>query len=147
MFKAFSTSRGRILSFALLGLCVILGVIAALVGIADNPPGLVLAFLASCAFITAFIHHWRRSRTFLYFVLAALGGFIVAVFLHNAFEALGTLTEKSAFFSGLFNGLGGVFFFLAIFLCPAGFLVGLVGLVVTAITEDHKKASPPSAQE
>jgi uncharacterized membrane protein YccC len=56
MIAAFSTPRNRIKTFILLAICGLLAIAAAAVGIDDNPPGILLAFLAATAFVLAFVH-------------------------------------------------------------------------------------------
>ncbi len=59
-------------------------------------------------------------KKFLLIMGISAGAFIVSVFLHNAIY-------------GLFGVEEPVFFIIAVFLCPAAFLVGTVGSIVLAI--------------
>jgi len=56
-------------------------------------------------------------KTFLLVAGISLGAFIISVFLHNAI-------------SGLFDIEEPVFFFIAVFVAPLGFAVGLIGSLV-----------------
>ena len=67
-------------------------------------------------------------------------GFFVFVVLHNAFYALAILTNHIAALSHLMEVFHVVFFIIAVFLCPATFLVGAVGSIVCAIIERRKQA-------
>jgi len=143
MLKAFSTPHNRKRSFVLFAICGVLAVAAAIVGISDNPPGLLLAFLSASTFIVSFVHPWRVSKHFRRLVYASLLGFIVSVVLHNVFDAIGGHLTGSGFLQGLINGAGVAFFFIAIFICPPGLVIGAIGALVMFIK--NRRGSPPSA--
>lgn len=52
--------RTRTLAF--LAVCALLAVAAAWAGIDDNPPGILLYYLAAASFILAWVHPWRTPR-------------------------------------------------------------------------------------
>ena len=66
-------------------------------------------------------------KKFLLMMGISVGVFIVSVFLHNAIYGLFGIEEV-------------VFFCIAVFLCPAAFLVGAVGSIVCAIRGRRKQA-------
>jgi hypothetical protein len=59
----------------------------------------------------------KMLKTFLLVAGISLGVFIISVFLHNAI-------------GGLFDIEEAVFFFIAVFIAPLGFVVGLIGSLV-----------------
>ena len=59
-------------------------------------------------------------KKFLLLMGISAGAFVVSVLLHNGISALFGIEEP-------------VFFIIAVFLCPIGFLVGAVGSIVLAI--------------
>ena len=59
-------------------------------------------------------------KKFLLITGISAGAFVVSVLLHNGISALFDIEEP-------------VFFCIAVFVCPIGFLVGAVGSVVLAI--------------
>jgi len=65
-------------------------------------------------------------------------GFFVSVFLHNAFYALGIITNRIMILSYLMNALNIIFFFVAIFICPLGFLLGIIGSMAVFIKKRKK---------
>ncbi len=67
-------------------------------------------------------------KLFLLLTGASTVGLPVSIFLHNAV-------------GGLFNIEEPVFFIMAIFVCPIGFLVGAVGTIVLAIKNKQVKQS------
>ena len=69
-------------------------------------------------------------KKFLLLTGASSAGFIVSVLLHNAIYGLFIHFFGADFWNG---GDEPVFFIMAIFVCPIGFLVGAVGSIVLAI--------------
>lgn len=109
------------------------------IGIADNPPGLALVYLAVSAWIAAFAHRWRRVKSFLILLVASLVGFPLAVVLHNVFYALAEVASDVVGLSQVLAFLEVVFFLIAIFVCPPGVLIGAVGSVVLALSRSHQR--------
>lgn len=71
MSGAFLTLGNRNKMFALLTLCGLFTIGAAVLGIDDNPPGILFAYLAAFAFVLAFAHPWQTARPFVLLLLAA----------------------------------------------------------------------------
>ncbi|KPJ56970.1 hypothetical protein AMJ49_02915 [Parcubacteria bacterium DG_74_2] len=69
-------------------------------------------------------------KKFLLLTGASATGFFFFVFLHNAFYALGTITSYITVLNYLIEVFHIVFFIIAIFVCPLGFLVGAGGTIV-----------------
>ena len=117
-------------TYIYLALGVISLVLAAIIGISDNPPGIILSFLGSVFFILIFTHKWQKPKPYIILLITSLMGFVVSIILHNVFEAVGKETILE---------LVGVFFFLlAIFLCPAGIIVGGIGSLVKLYKQENK---------
>jgi hypothetical protein len=72
-------------------------------------------------------------KKFLILTGASFGGFVVSVVLHNLFYALGIVASELIWLSYLMEVLEVFFFLVAVFVCPAGFLVGAMGSIVTFI--------------
>ena len=124
----------------LAGIFCALVISAVIVGVSDNIPGIVLCYLATVVLVVAPTHSWRKTKSFLILLAASVIAFFVFVLLHNAFYALTILANHIAALSHLMEALHVVFFIIAIFLCPATFLVGAVGSIVCAITGHRKRA-------
>jgi hypothetical protein len=71
-----------------------------------------------------------RLKGFLLLTGASAAGYFLFVLLHNAFYALGTISGDLSIIGPLVDFLGAAFFFMAILVCPLGFLVGAIGSVV-----------------
>ncbi len=110
-------------TYVYLTISIILIIAALIVGVDDNPPGIVLCFIGSILFILAFTYSWKKAKPFLLLVVFSLVGFVISVILQNVLEAIGG--EGT-----LLGGIGVVFFLIAIFICPAGFLVGIGGSII-----------------
>ena len=76
-------------------------------------------------------------KKFLILTGASAAGFFVCVILHNAFYALGTVTNDIIVLNYLVEALHIIFFLIAIFACPLGFLIGAVGSIVMLIKKDR----------
>jgi hypothetical protein len=111
------------------------------VGVADNPPGLVLVYLAVTAWIAAFAHRWRRAKRFLVLLVASLVAFPLSVVLHNVFYALASVASNVVGLSQLLVVLEVVFFLIAVLVCPPGALIGAAGSVVLAISRFRRDRS------
>ncbi len=112
---------------------------AFIVGISNNLPGLALCYVAAISIILAFVHTWRRLKYFLILASVSLVGFAICVILHNVFYAVSRMAGDIIVLSRLLEFSHAVFFIIAIFICPAGFLIGAVGSIVTAITYFKKR--------
>jgi hypothetical protein len=140
MLQALATPRNRTRTLILLAICGAAAIAAALVGISDNPPGILLALAAAVAFVTAFVHPWRTPGQFARLLLASVLGLLLFVVLHNVFEALAGMAEDVAVLHGLLEGLGAAAFLLATLVCPAAFLVSVVALAVVFI-QDRRRST------
>lgn len=110
---------------------IILIVMSLIIGIDDNPPGIIVFFLGSIVLVVAFTHNWKKAGSYLLLGIFSIAGFAVSVLLHNVFEAIsgeGTI----------FGIVGAIFFLIALFICPACLVVGIVGSIVKAL----KKVDP-----
>jgi len=143
MIDALSTPRNRIRTLILLVICGLSAIAAATAGISDNPPGILLAFIAAIAFVLAFVHPWRTSRQFRRLLYASALGFVVFGLLHNVFEAIAWNLGGSGLVHGLLNAVGAAFFLIAILVCPPGLLVGAVGAVVMSIRNRRRPTPGP----
>jgi len=120
--------RKATITFLILG--VILTVLAFVVGISDNLPGIALWYLGIVALIMAFAHTWRRIKNFRNLLIVSIIGFPVFVVLHNVMYGLAELAENIYLVNILLSGLDVLFFLLAIIVCPPGIVVGILGIVV-----------------
>lgn len=113
-------------TYVFLSLSILSIIMAITIGIDDNPPGIALCFIGSILFILALTYYWNRAKHFLLLAVFSLVGLVISVTLHNMFVEVGG--------EGHFLGaIGVVFFLIAIFICPAVLLVGIVGSIVKSL--------------
>src|SRR3990170_8079629 len=105
MMDAFSTPKNRTWTFILLATCGLLGFAAAAVGIDDNLPGILLAFLAITSFVLAFAHPWRTSKPYLRLLYASLIGLVVFGILQAGFDILLSNSEGTGIVIELLSAL------------------------------------------
>jgi len=134
MIDALSTPHNRIKTFILLVICGLLAIAATVVGIDDNPPGILLAFLAATAFVLAFVHPWRTARKFMLLLLASVLGFVLFVILNIIFDSVAQDPATSGALKNLIESpaMNALNLIIAM-LCPATFIVGAVGSVAMFI--------------
>ena len=110
-------------TYIYLSISIVLIFLALIVGIDDNPPGIIILYLGSIVLVIAFTHKWQKAKPYLFLLLFSLLGLVISGILHNVFEAIGG--------EGTILGIvGAVFFLIAIFICPACLIVGIVGSIV-----------------
>ena len=57
--------------------------VGSIIGVADNPPGIIVMFVGIILLFFAFVHFWRKEKSFLILIgVSLLGGFVFAI-LHN----------------------------------------------------------------
>lgn len=74
-----------------------------------------------------------RLKKFLLITGASAAGFFLSVLLHNFFYALDTIASQIVVLGYLTNALHIAFFYIAIFVCPIGFLVGMMGSIILLV--------------
>lgn len=127
MLQAFSTPANRTRTFYLIGLGIVLGLAAIVVGISDNLPGILLLYLAVIAFVLGVVHPWDTTKPFLYLLGISLLVMAVSVLLHNLFEGLASNVGRMTLTGRLLEVAGGAFFIFATVLCPVLILIAAIG--------------------
>jgi hypothetical protein len=117
----------RTLGLILTGM--ILLAFAATLGIEDNWPGIVAAYLGLLGIFLPFALRWKKLKSFIRLFVGSLAAFVVLAVLHNLFEVAGQHFSDLECWATLFNGLGGLFFLLATLVCPVMMLIGFFGTV------------------
>lgn len=144
MLQALSTTHNRVWTLVFLGAGAALAVAAAVQGISDNALGILTAYLAAVCFVLAVAHPWKSSKQFRQLLAVSVIGFVVFTVLHIPFENLED-EGGSGLGDGLLGAVGAASFLIATMLCPAGFVVGAVGSLVTWMRERHSRPSGTAA--
>jgi len=124
----------RFVTLILLAICGLLVIAAVVVGIDDNPPGILLAFLAAIAFVLAFVHPWRAARKFMFLLLASILGFVLFVIQNIIFDSIAQDPATPGALQDLIQSpaIDALNLIIAM-ICPAAFIVGAVCSVATFI--------------
>ena len=114
----------------LIGTGLVLGTIGSILGVTDNPPGIISLYVALICLAGAWVWNLPAPRDYWTILLISLGAFPIGVVLHNGFYALAILAEGIPVIAELLE-IFQVFFFLVAVMAvgPAG-LVGLIGGIV-----------------
>ena len=130
LLKLLDNRSNRKLMFVFLAISFISLVIAFIIGISDNPPGIALTYIAVSTLILVFVHRWREVKKFVILLIASVIGFPIFVILHNLFYALAVLSSDISVLYQLLEFLHALFFIIAIILCPPGIVIGGIGSIV-----------------
>ena len=116
----------------LIVLAIGLGITAALIGVADNLPGIILIYLSLTCLAVAWVWNWGSPRDFWILLGLALLSFPVGVILHNMFYALGTVVSEIPVLAGLVGFLEAIFFLIAVIVAGPVGMVALAGGIFTS---------------
>jgi hypothetical protein len=145
MIEALSTHHNRVVTVVFLVIAAVLAAAAGIVGISDNPPGILLAYGAAAALVLAFVHPWRTSRRFRYFFYMSFVGFALLVVVHNVFEVVASRMGGPGLVVALLQGIQVAAFLIAVLVCPPAILIGAVGAVVMWIRNHRRLGVDPDA--
>lgn len=125
-------NRIKTAQWILLSAGLVSGFISFLLGVADNPPGIALLYLALACLAAAWVWNWTAPRDFWTLLFLSLAAFPVGVIAHNLFYALGTLVSEIKILAGLLSFLEVVFFLVAIMAVGPAAVVALAGGIYTS---------------
>jgi len=93
--------------------------------------GIILVILGSALIGLALVQKVEgKLKKFLILTGASAAGFFVFALLHNIFYGLEQVTGHITILSYLIKAFEVIFFLIAIFACPIGFLIGVIGTIV-----------------
>ena len=72
-------------------------------------------------------------KRFLILTGVSATGFFTSIFLHNIFYGLGVITNQIPILGFVMEILHIAFFIIAIFVCPLGFVISVIGTIVVFI--------------
>ena len=134
MIDAFSTPSNRIKTLILLVVCGLSAIASVVVGIDDNPPGILLALLAATAFVLAFAHPWRTVRKFMFLLLASVLGFVLFIIQDIISNSIAQSPTTSGALQNLIQSTAiDVLNLILSMICSAAFIVGAIGSVAMFI--------------
>jgi len=142
MIEALSTHHNRVVTVVFLAIAAVLAAAAGIVGISDNPPGILMLYAGAFALVLAFVHPWRTSRQFRYLLYASVLGLVVFAVVHNVFEVVAGRMGGPGFVVAVLQGIQVAAFLIAILICPPAIIIGVVGEVVMDIRNRHHPERP-----
>ena len=110
----------------LLGIGFLLLLVALLIGISDNLPGILLVYAGTLLLLLAFVHHLHEAAQFGTLLAISVVSFPVLTLLHNVFEVLHEKSGGIPVIDQLLQGFSVIFFLAAVFISPVGILIGAV---------------------
>jgi len=119
---------GRV-SLLILAGALLCFVVAGVLGISDNPPGILFVYVGAMLALLAAVRGRARRRKYFILMVASVITFPVAAVLHNVLEVAADQMGGPEWLAQIMAGLGVLFFFGAIIFSPAGFLLGLIGMI------------------
>ena len=131
---------GRKVSLIFFAAGIVLTALSLAVGISDNPTGIFLLYTGITLLMLGFVHRWRSVKRFLMLTGISLAGFVLFAVAHNGMYAFGVMTADIAVLRQILGIFGGIFFLIAVILCPVGILVGGVGSIITLISGKLSKS-------
>jgi len=139
MIEALSTRTNKIRTFLLLGVCGLSAITSGIVGIDDNPPGVLLAFLAAVALVLAFCHPWRTARKFMVLLLASVLGFLLFVILSILTDSILQNPASPVTLQKLIeNPVSDALALAFTMICSAALVVGAIGSLVLFLRNRHQ---------
>lgn len=117
----------KLVQWILIGAGIVLLVVAFTLGVADNPPGIIILYLALICLAGAWVWNLPAPRDYWIVFFLSLAAFPVGVVLHNLFYGLAMLVAEIPVLKGLMEFLHGFFFLVAVVAVGPAALVGLVG--------------------
>lgn len=107
-------------------------VFAFILGISDNPPGIILLYVGLTCLAGAWIWNWSTPRDYWILLLISLMAFPLGVILHNLFYALATLVDGTRILRALLEFLHVFFFLVALMAAGPTALAALIGGIVNS---------------
>lgn len=119
----FSKPKTGVLS----GVGVALIIIALIIGISDNPPGVGLAYLGLIFVCFSMVHQWQKPRDFGTMLAVSVISFPVLVLIHNIFDTINDKIGTIPVINQLLGGIAVISFVLAVLVAPAVVVVSVIG--------------------
>ncbi len=129
------------MTLGLLVICALAASGAAAIGIDDNPPGILLGYLSAAALVLSWAHRWRSERLF---VRLAWGSLLALVVVIGIVATLGFGAHRWVEARPLVRVVERLLsapFLAAVFLCPAAFVVGVIGGTILVVR--GRRSTPP----
>jgi len=121
-----------VIQWGLLGLGLGLGIVAVILGVSDNPPGIILLFISLICLAGAWVWNLPAPKDYWLILLISLAAFPIGVILHNLFYGLATLVSAIPLLLGVMEFLHVFFFLVAVVAVGPTALVALIGGIISS---------------
>lgn len=111
-------------TISLFALAVLLIVIASIIGIADNLPGIILMYAGIISLLFAFTHPWKKAMNYVILAVVCIGIFLLGLLVVMILDKIGG--DRKINLDGIVEG------FALLVLIP-GILTGIIGAIICAV--------------
>ena len=123
--------------FLIIGIFLL--IISLVIGIPKNTTGSTIFFLSVVSFMLVYIHAWKKISKFQILTIASIISLFFFIMAHNIFAGTAEVSEGIPFLQKIIEALDIIFFYIAVFVCPAAALLGLGGLFLFFIRRMSNK--------
>lgn len=109
---------------------IVCSVFAFILGVSDNPPGIILLYVGLTCLAGAWIWTWSAPRDYWILLLISLLAFPLGVVLHNLFYAMAILAGGTGILRALLEFFQVFFFLVALMAAGPTALAALIGGIV-----------------
>ena len=132
-FKLLFIGENCQITFLLIALAIIAITIGLIIGISDNPPGIIILYAGTILLMVSFIHIWKKIWPRWPRGPGPIVPDPVFVVLHNIFFGIAELNSDARLLSEVFSFFDAMSFIIALIICPSGIVVGLGGVLILFI--------------
>lgn len=113
----------RLWTISLFAVAVVLIVIASLIEVADNLPGIILEYAGIIALFFAFLHPWKKAMNYVILSVVLIGIFFLGLLLIIILNKMGHYKLK----------LDGIMEAYALLICIPGIIACIIGAIICAV--------------
>ncbi len=140
-FKVLFSDKNSRLTILVLALAIIAVTIGLIIGISDNPPGIIILYAGIILLIISLVYIWRKIRPFLILLIVSIVGVPVFAVLHNIFYGIAELTSDVKILPEILRLFDAMSFIIALIICPSGIIVGLGGALILFVKRKKSGAN------
>ena len=140
-FKLLFNNENLRLTLLLLTLAILAITIALIIGISDNPPGIIILYAGIILLIFSLVYIWRKIRSFLILLIVSIVGVPVFAVLHNIFYGIAELTSEVKILPEILRLFDAMSFIIALIICPSGIIVGMGGALILFVKRKKSGAN------
>ncbi len=111
-------------TISLFVLAVVLIIIASVIGIADNLPGIILMYGGIIALFFAFLHPLKKAMNYIILIVVCIGIFLLGLLMVTIIDKMDKSQNINV--DGIVEGI-------ALLVCIPGIFVGIIGAIICAI--------------